>query len=135
MPSRKTLVLAVAAAVMAGTAAAPQAQFANVFVPELALTDGALCRSPAAGGLPLLQLAQALDAPRKKEMSPAAPAAARAASAAPPTQDPPLMKDLGNGTIRITTASKLAQRYFDQGYRLAWAFNHAEAIRAFRKAQ
>ena len=41
MFSRKTLVLAVAAAVRAGNAAAPQAQFANVFVPELALTDGA----------------------------------------------------------------------------------------------
>ena len=28
-----------------------------------------------------------------------------------------------------------AQAYFDQGYRLAWGFNHAEAARAFRAAQ
>ena len=29
----------------------------------------------------------------------------------------------------------MAQRYFDQGLRLAYAFNHAEAHRAFKKAQ
>ena len=28
-----------------------------------------------------------------------------------------------------------AQRYFDQGLRLAYAFNHNEALRAFPKAQ
>jgi tetratricopeptide (TPR) repeat protein len=31
--------------------------------------------------------------------------------------------------------SKLAQRYFDQGMRLSYAFNHIEALRSFRKAQ
>ena len=29
----------------------------------------------------------------------------------------------------------MAQRYFDQGLRLTYAFNHAEALRAFREAQ
>jgi hypothetical protein len=29
---------------------------------------------------------------------------------------------------------QLAQRYFDQGLRLTYAFNHAEAMRAFREA-
>lgn len=29
----------------------------------------------------------------------------------------------------------MAQRYFDQGLRLTYAFNHAEAVRAYRKAQ
>src|SRR5262249_36056263 len=33
------------------------------------------------------------------------------------------------------TASPLAQKYFDQGIRLVYAFNHAEAIRAFEAAQ
>src|SRR5687768_877274 len=104
MHYRKAIVLALAAAGLAGTAGAPQAQFANVFVPELALVDGAACRSPATAGLPLVRLAQGFDAPRKKEISPAAPAAASAAAAPAPADDPPLMSGLGNGTIRITTS-------------------------------
>src|SRR5262249_49164210 len=34
----------------------------------------------------------------------------------------------------ITTRSKLAQRYFDQGLRLVYAFNHDEAARSFGEA-
>ena len=45
------------------------------------------------------------------------------------------MPGLGTATMKITTASVLAQKYFDQGYRLGWGFNHAEALRAFRTAQ
>jgi tetratricopeptide (TPR) repeat protein len=45
------------------------------------------------------------------------------------------MTGLGNATIKVTTSSKRAQQFFDQGYRLAWGFNHDEARRAFRKAQ
>ena len=37
--------------------------------------------------------------------------------------------------IRSVLRIALAQQYFDQGIRLAFAFNHAEARRAFRKAQ
>lgn len=46
----------------------------------------------------------------------------------------PLLKGLGNHTHRITTRSQLAQRYFDQGLTLTYAFNHAEAVRSFRQA-
>ena len=49
--------------------------------------------------------------------------------------DPPLWEGLGNLSYPITTDSDTAQRYFDQGLRLAYAFNHAEAYRAFKKAQ
>jgi len=49
--------------------------------------------------------------------------------------EPPIWDGLGSVTFRITTASPEAQRYFDQGLRLAYAFNHGEAQRAFRKAQ
>ena len=49
--------------------------------------------------------------------------------------DPPLMSGLGTLGYPITTSSRLAQRYFNQGLRLSLAFNHAEARRAFRKAQ
>ncbi len=42
---------------------------------------------------------------------------------------------LSDHHMAITTASPLAQKYFDQGLRLVYAFNHAEAIRAFEAAQ
>jgi tetratricopeptide (TPR) repeat protein len=48
---------------------------------------------------------------------------------------PPLWNDLGSLTYPITTGSGEAQSYFDQGLRMAANFNHAEARRAFRKAQ
>jgi tetratricopeptide (TPR) repeat protein len=47
----------------------------------------------------------------------------------------PLLEGLGSRSYRITTSNRLAQRYFDQGVTLAYAFNHAEARRAFRSAQ
>ncbi len=46
----------------------------------------------------------------------------------------PLYDDLGGHGYAITTAVPLAQRYFDQGLRLYYAFNHAEAARAFGEA-
>jgi hypothetical protein len=49
--------------------------------------------------------------------------------------DPPLGDGLGSLTFKITTASPEAQSFFDQGLRLAYAFNHGEAQRSFRKAQ
>jgi tetratricopeptide (TPR) repeat protein len=137
MHTHKTLLLALAAAGLTGSASAPHAQFANVFVPELAMIDGTICSAPGVtDGFPLVRLAQAHDIPRKKtEIGPAAPAAAEAASAAASKDDPPLIQGLGTRAMKITTTSPLAQQYFDQGYRLAWGFNHDEALRAFRKAQ
>jgi tetratricopeptide (TPR) repeat protein len=49
--------------------------------------------------------------------------------------DVPLWKDLGSLTYPVSTKNAEAQAYFDQGLRLAANFNHAEAQRAFRKAQ
>jgi tetratricopeptide (TPR) repeat protein len=49
--------------------------------------------------------------------------------------DVPLYDNLGTLTYTITTSNPMAQRYFDQGLRLTYAFNHAEAQRAFHKAQ
>ena len=46
----------------------------------------------------------------------------------------PLYADLGDHHIAITTRVPLAQRYFDQGMRLLYGFNHGEAIRAFNEA-
>jgi tetratricopeptide (TPR) repeat protein len=46
----------------------------------------------------------------------------------------PLYTNLGDHHYAITTGVPLAQRYFDQGLRLTYGFNHAEAIRAFNEA-
>ncbi|MES3032490.1 MAG: hypothetical protein V4813_00685 [Gemmatimonadota bacterium] len=47
----------------------------------------------------------------------------------------PLRNDLGRLTRRIVTRDARAQRYFDQGLRWYYAFNHAESVRSFREAQ
>jgi len=55
-------------------------------------------------------------------------------SAAKSDTPPRLFDDLGTHHHEITTRSPLAQRYFDQGLRLSYAFNHDEARIAFREA-
>ncbi|HEX2885459.1 tetratricopeptide repeat protein [Vineibacter terrae] len=93
--------------------------------------DVPICRgspSPVAAGV-MFRLAQARTEVPQAEMQAASPAAAFAGT------DPPLWEGLGGVTYRITTANELAQSYFNQGLRLAYAFNHSEAQRAFRKAQ
>jgi tetratricopeptide (TPR) repeat protein len=130
MNARKSLYAAMLAAGIIAADALPEAQ-STIFVPELAMLEGTLCVAPAAGrpAAPLL-VAQAA----KTEVSPAAKAAAK--SAPPPAAlDQPLIGGLGKRTFKVTTSSKVAQQYFDQGLRLAWNFNHAEAQRAFQKAQ
>jgi tetratricopeptide (TPR) repeat protein len=47
---------------------------------------------------------------------------------------PPLYKDLGTHHKAVGTRVPLAQQYFDQGLRLVYGFNHAEAIRSFTRA-
>ena len=47
---------------------------------------------------------------------------------------PPLMKNIGNSEIKITTKSETAQKYFNQGLNLLHAFWDVEAYRAFREA-
>jgi tetratricopeptide (TPR) repeat protein len=93
---------------------------------------GAAC-APAQGGRPplleRLVLAQAETRPFQPGQQP--PAKAPPAQAAPPA----LYDDLGTLHVPITTKNPKAQAYFDQGMRLTFAFNHAEAARAFRAAQ
>ena len=45
----------------------------------------------------------------------------------------PLYDNLGTLHRTITTESELAQKYFNQGLRLTYAFNHDEAIRSFKQ--
>jgi len=51
-----------------------------------------------------------------------------------PAGPPPLYENLGTLHHPITTDSREAQRYFDQGLRLLYAFNHEEAIYSFEEA-
>src|SRR5882672_4668207 len=126
---RKPLVLAMLAAGLIGGDRLPEAQ-STVFVPELAMLDGALCTgNPISAPIQPMLLAQ-----MKTEVSPAAKAAASTVIG-PGVADQPLMPGLGTRSFKITTSKKQAQEYFDQGLRLAWNFNHAEAQRAFKKAQ
>jgi tetratricopeptide (TPR) repeat protein len=61
-------------------------------------------------------------------------ALASAACSKPPAPTVPLYDNLGRHAHAITTSSPEAQKYFDQGMRLSYAFNHGEAIRAFKQA-
>lgn len=45
-----------------------------------------------------------------------------------------LLSGLGNLNYKITTSSQRTQEFFNQGIRLVYAFNHWEAIQAFREA-
>ncbi|WP_336490334.1 tetratricopeptide repeat protein [Methylobacterium nigriterrae] len=74
-------------------------------------------------------------APGRTEVGPYARDLPRGAAAPTSAAKPPLYADLGTLSWPVGTASAEAQAYFDQGYRLAWGFNHAEAARAFRAAQ
>jgi hypothetical protein len=47
---------------------------------------------------------------------------------------PVLMAGLGQHHHTISTKNPEAQRFFDQGLTLVFAFNHEEAARAFRRA-
>src|SRR5262245_1026316 len=57
-----------------------------------------------------------------------------ALAAESPKVQAPLFDGLGDWHHPVTTSSKLAQRYFDQGLSLCYAFNHKEAIRSFEAA-
>ena len=46
----------------------------------------------------------------------------------------PLFEGLGSHSRKITTKSPKAQRYFDQGLRFLYGFNHSAAIRSFNEA-
>ena len=86
-----------------------------------------VCSSGAVAGSPM-RLARAETAPFTLESIPQ------------PSRDedaslPPLFDGLGSLGMRVSTDSVEAQAYFNQGLRLAFAFNHAEARRAFQAAQ
>lgn len=99
------------------------------------LFAGATC-APARPGVPPL-LGHLVLAQVQTETRPFTPGQAPPTPAGKPgrAEPPPLYDNLGTLHIPITTRNPRAQAYFDQGLRLTYAFNHAEAARAFRAAQ
>ncbi len=71
----------------------------------------------------------------KTEIGPFSNAVPDAESIAHADANPVLADDLGTMHYPITTSNTMAQKFFDQGLRLAYAFNHLEAVRSFRKAR
>jgi tetratricopeptide (TPR) repeat protein len=82
-----------------------------------------------------LAMAQADSRPAKTEVGPFSKTIPDAQSIAHADANPVLMDNLGTLSYRVTTTNPLAQKFFDQGLRLAFAFNHGEAVRAFREAR
>jgi tetratricopeptide (TPR) repeat protein len=113
------------AALKAANAAAAAAA-AVPYSPDFPICHGSFLAATTAAAV---RLAQARTEVPPAEMKAAVPAPDFA------DIDPPLWDGLGSEAYKVTTASAVAQAYFDQGLRLAYAFNHGEAQRAFRKAQ
>jgi tetratricopeptide (TPR) repeat protein len=91
------------------------------------LDGGAMCTA-ANGGQPAVLRALIL---AKTETAPFQPVPAKPAM----SETPVLYENLGTLTLKAGTRNAKAQAWFDQGMRLSFAFNHAEAQRAFREAQ
>lgn len=122
----RILINALAAAglvVAAGFAAAPRASQADYYDPVL--EPGGVC-APAVKPDLVRKILLA-----KTETAPFRPVPAK------PVLDeaPRLYGNLGRLHFAVTTNVPRAQQFFDQGLKLAFGFNHAEAIRAFREAQ
>ena len=94
-------------------------------------------RGPQANPFLKWAMAEETSAPaavRKNELKPFQSGINLSAGGPESQVDPVLWKNLGTLHFAITTTNPDAQKFFDQGLRLTYGFNHAEALRAFRKA-
>ncbi len=64
----------------------------------------------------------------------AQPEAKQTAVVAPAQPAMPLLDGMGSHTRKITTAGEMAQKYFEQGLVLTYAFNHEEALKSFQES-
>ena len=94
---------------------------------------GPLCMTPSGNAVDN-SLFYKIAAASKNELNPYGQLP-KAEQQSPSSSEPPLWNNLGTLSFKVTTGKPLAQQYFDQGLRLAYAFNHDEAARAFRMAQ
>ena len=125
----RRIVLALAACGLIGSAVLVADRVVAQPTPEAydpLLAEPARACAPATGQPPVLKTLILA----RTETAPFQPVPTRAAGG-----EVPLYKDLGSLGLKVGTRVPDAQRYFDQGLRLAFAFNHAEAQRAFQAAQ
>ncbi|HKX96142.1 MAG TPA: hypothetical protein VJM48_15670 [Methylibium sp.] len=117
------------ASLTAGSGVEPPARPA--YDPLLDALPGTVCGPAAvAGRPPLLSNLLLAQAGPKSETQPFQPQPMQAAGG-----DVPLYGNLGKLSFKVGTRNAQAQAYFDQGLRWAFAFNHAEAQRAFQAAR
>jgi len=102
---------------------------ATILLATCAFTGIAL----AAGEMPGMTMADQPSAMGGMNMKMTLPPMPAVYAGVPDRQGAPLFEGYGNHTHKITTANPKTQAYFDQGVRLLFGFNHAEAIRSFRE--
>ncbi len=95
--------------------------------PRIALVAGAI--SLVSGPWAAAQVAQPAAATHKHYES-----APQANQPGPNGELAPRLQNLGTHTFPVSTTKPAVQRFINQGLNLAYAFNHAEARRAFREA-
>jgi len=144
MWNRKRLISALIGAGFIGALAFDEHQASRPNNPSLLLTTiGAPFCTPQRSSGPQyktffrLAMAQAESGnkPAKTEVGPFSKAIPDAESIANADANPMLADNLGTLHYAITTSVPLAQQFFNQGLRLTYAFNHGEALRAYRKAR
>jgi tetratricopeptide (TPR) repeat protein len=126
---RRHLLLAALLVAASGVASGPPTPERQAVHLDPLLAGGATCAPRNGAAPPLLKqlvLAQAETRPFKPGQQMPIP---------PGKGEPVLYDNLGTLHVPVTTTHPGAQAYFDQGLRLAFAFNHGEAARAFRAAQ
>lgn len=136
-PRRRLSTIAALAAALAGlggsanlvASRAVEASGSALYDPLLS-EPGNVCAPAIAGRPALLQKLILAQAGTKSETRPFQPQPMQAAGG-----DVPLYDNLGKLSFKVGTRNAKAQAYFDQGMRWAFAFNHAEAQRAFQAAQ
>ena len=119
--------LATAVAGIGAFATQPGASADRDVVFDPLLDGGPICTARA-GGPPAVLRNFIL---AKTETAPFQPVPAEPAM----SETPVLYGNLGTLTFKAGTRNAKAQAWFDQGIRLSFGFNHAEAQRAFREAQ
>ena len=127
-PSPRLTALCVAIAGIAATASLMGRPEQVPMAYDSLLDPGSALCSPSTAGRPALLDALVLAQASETRPFPTPPM--KAADGAVP-----LYGDLGVLSLKVGTESAKAQAYFDQGLRWAFAFNHAEAQRAFQAAQ
>jgi tetratricopeptide (TPR) repeat protein len=138
-PAARALLLTTATAALALASSATACPLGSHDSPRVRLLHSLHGSAKSAG--PALTLAQAqhqthAQLPARNELGAYSRDLPKGAAAPRTSERPNLYGNLGSFTwAAVAPSGAEARAYFDQGYRMGWGFNHAEAARAFRAAQ